>query len=120
MTTRQLEVLVNDQLVGRLREENDLWQFEYATQWIESPQGFALSPALPCAACLHADGASNRPSQWYIDNLLPEETLRTVIAKEANDNARRPGTQLTFSRRQDLRRRETRAHPRGGQDSGAG
>lgn len=84
MSARQLEVLVNDQLVGHLREENDLWQFTYAASWIASPQGFALSPALPRAAGLHADGASNRPVQWYFDNLLPEETLRTVIAKEAD------------------------------------
>lgn len=27
MSARQLEVLVNDQLIGHLREENDLWQF---------------------------------------------------------------------------------------------
>lgn len=84
MSARQLEVLVNDQLVGRLREESDLWQFAYAASWIASPQGFALSPALPRTAGLYADGASNRPIQWYFDNLLPEETLRTVIAKEAN------------------------------------
>lgn len=61
MSARQLEVLVNDQLIGHLREENDLWQFEYAASWIASPQGFALSPALPRAAGLHVDGASNRP-----------------------------------------------------------
>lgn len=87
MTSRQLEVLINSDLLGYLREENDLWQFEYAKQWIESAQAFDLSPALPRAAGLLADGASNRPVQWYFDNLLPEDALRTVIAKDAGLNA---------------------------------
>jgi len=32
---------------------------------------------------LHTDGSSVRPVQWYFDNLLPEELLREVLAKEA-------------------------------------
>lgn len=87
MSVRELEVLVNDELIGHLREEKDLWQFEYAEQWIAASQGFGLSPVLPRTSRLHADGASNRPVQWYFDNLLPEEALRTVIAKEAELNA---------------------------------
>jgi len=87
VSARRLEVLVNDALVGYLREENDLWQFEYAPQWIASAQGFDLSPALPRVAGTHADGASNRPVQWYFDNLLPEEALRTALAKDADLNA---------------------------------
>lgn len=83
MTARQLEVSVNDQLVGYISEENDLWRFEYSPRWIEAQQGFDLSPALPRAAGLHIDGASTRPVQWYFDNLLPEENLRQVLAKEA-------------------------------------
>lgn len=103
MTARQLNVLTNDQLVGYLREDNDLWQFEYAAQWVASSASFDLSPTLArlqpgpdtqtagimdAAAihprpALHRDGATNRPVQWYFDNLLPEEALRTVIAKEA-------------------------------------
>ncbi len=83
MNKRELEVLVNGQLVGHLREENDLWQFAYTPQWIVSPQGFDLSPALSRSAGAHIDGASNRPVQWYFDNLLPEEALRTALAKEA-------------------------------------
>ena len=31
--------------------------------------------------------ASSRPVQWYFDNLLPEEALRTVIAKDAGLSA---------------------------------
>lgn len=87
MTARQLEVTVNRDLVGWLREENDLWQFEYADQWRASAIGFGLSPALPRDQALHVDGASTRPVQWYFDNLLPEEALRLTIAKDAHLNA---------------------------------
>lgn len=87
MTSRQLEVMVNRDLVGWLREENDLWQFEYAQAWRASANGFDLSPALPRDPALHIDGASTRPVQWYFDNLLPEEALRITIAKDANLNA---------------------------------
>lgn len=87
MSRRELAVLVNDELVGHLREENDLWQFEYADQWRKAARGFDLSPALPRAVGLHMDGASQRPVQWYFDNLLPEEALRGMIAKEASLNA---------------------------------
>lgn len=96
MTARQLAVLTNDQLVGHLREDNDLWEFEYAPDWVAAPHGFDLSPALPSTLAepavqpkpaRHRDGATHRPVQWYFDNLLPEEALRTVIAREANLSA---------------------------------
>ncbi len=87
MSGRQLDVLVNEQLVGYLHEVNNLWQFDYAKPWIDAADGFDLSPALPRAAGRHVDGASHRPVQWYFDNLLPEEGLRSAIAKEANLNA---------------------------------
>ena len=83
MTVRRLEVLVNDQRVGELREVNDLWAFEYDPAWTAAQDSFGLSPALPKAPPLHNDGASSRPVQWYFDNLLPEEALRSVLAKEA-------------------------------------
>lgn len=87
MTPRQLDVTVNGQLVGHLRENNDLWEFEYSQGWAALPGGFDLSPELPRAQAVHTDGASKRPVQWYFDNLLPEEALRTVIAKEADLSA---------------------------------
>lgn len=87
MSIRQLDVLVNNDLVGNLREENDLWQFQYSDEWSGSARGFDLSPVLSSATILHVDGASNRPVQWYFDNLLPEEALRSVIAKDAGLNA---------------------------------
>ena len=67
MTGRQLEVCINDQVVGFLCETNDLWTFEYAQAWAASPEGFDLSPSLSREKQVHADGASDRPVQWYFD-----------------------------------------------------
>lgn len=64
-----------------------MWQFGYARQWRESARGFDLSPSLSRATQHHADGASNRPVQWYFDNLLPEEALRATLAKDAGLSA---------------------------------
>jgi serine/threonine-protein kinase HipA len=83
MSARELEIRVNDRFIGHLREANDLWQLEYDAAWRESTQAFDLSPALSRGQALHADGATLRPVQWYFDNLLPEDSLREVIAKEA-------------------------------------
>lgn len=83
MAERSLEVFINARLVGVLREENDIWAFDYAPTWINAPDSFDLSPALPRSQHHCVDGASQRPVQWYFDNLLPEEALRAVLAKEA-------------------------------------
>jgi HipA-like protein len=69
------EHYVDHQFVGTLREDNNLWVFEYDPAWSAHPQGFDLSPALPRDVAKHRDGGSVRPVQWYFDNLLPEEDL---------------------------------------------
>ncbi len=83
MAGRALEVSVNGQIVGHLRESGDLWEFAYTPAWAAAENAFDLSPALPRSQLAHTDGASNRPVQWYFDNLLPEENLRVVLASEA-------------------------------------
>lgn len=70
-------------MVGELIEENDIWGFGYDRDWAASQDSFDLSPALPRNQLNHPDGSSNRPVQWYFDNLLPEEALRETVAKEA-------------------------------------
>jgi serine/threonine-protein kinase HipA len=87
MSARELVVSVNQQHVGSLREGNDLWTFEYSEDWAASPASFDLSPALRREQRMHVDGASSRPVQWYFDNLLPEEALRTTLAREADVSA---------------------------------
>lgn len=80
---RVLNIFVNDRLVGQLRALDDIWSFEYTASWCQDPNAFSLSPGLPMATRAHTDGATIRPVQWYFDNLLPEELLREVLAKEA-------------------------------------
>jgi serine/threonine-protein kinase HipA len=80
---RELKTYVDHQFVGTLREDNNLWVFEYDPAWSAHPQGFDLSPALPRDVAEHRDGGSVRPVQWYFDNLLPEEDLRRIVAKDA-------------------------------------
>lgn len=80
---RELKVWINDRHVGTLASQDDLWQFQYAPSWLGDAQRFALAPAFALRAETFVDGATTRPVQWYFDNLLPEEQLRSVLAKEA-------------------------------------
>jgi serine/threonine-protein kinase HipA len=80
---RTLTVYLNDSRIGTLSEGNDLWSFEYDAQWAKAPDSFDLSPSLQRMRLSHHDGGSDRPVQWYFDNLLPEEDLRESVSKEA-------------------------------------
>lgn len=83
MSARELHAFINERPVGVLREEDDIWALAYDHGWVRDPNGYALSPALPRQDVPLVDGASGRPVQWYFDNLLPEEGLRTIYAREA-------------------------------------
>jgi len=80
---RRLDIFINQVQLGTLHEDNDLWTLAYLPTWVERPDSFDLSPALPRTQLLHRDGATLRPVQWYFDNLLPEERLRELIAADA-------------------------------------
>jgi len=80
---RTLVAYLNGRRIGTLSEGNDLWSFEYDPQWAAAPDSFDLSPALTRTPLLHQDGGTERPVQWYFDNLLPEEQLREALSKEA-------------------------------------
>ncbi|PFG07988.1 HipA domain-containing protein [Marinobacter sp. LV10MA510-1] len=80
---RSLVVYHNGATVGLLSEQENIWEFSYADDWLSFVDGFDLSPALSRDEKTIKDGSSTRPVQWYFDNLLPEETLRQVVAKEA-------------------------------------
>lgn len=81
---RRLNIYAGTTLVGWLSDEGDIWSLTYDDGWRHSPDAYDLSPALPRSTIEHHDGATNRPVQWFFDNLLPEEELRETIAKEAN------------------------------------
>ncbi|MFF7710002.1 HipA domain-containing protein [Pseudomonas sp. NPDC007930] len=76
-------MFIDRDAVGELREHQGLWQFSYAAQWQARENAFDLAPSLPRSAGLIADGASERPVQWFFDNLLPEEAARTLLAQDA-------------------------------------
>ncbi len=80
---RRLCVYIGEHKIGELAESQDVWAFEYDATWSEAPHAFDLSPWLPRSQPLHTDGASLRTVQWYFDNLLPEETMRVLLSKEA-------------------------------------
>lgn len=86
---RELTVWLDQQQVGRLLSENDRWSLEYSPEWQASNEGYGLSPALSLKSSTITDGASQRPVQWFFDNLLPEEGQRRLIANheriEVND-----------------------------------
>lgn len=80
---RTLAIWFNAQRVGQLREQNGLWALDYDPAWQVSATGFDLAPSLPRRAGSIVDGASQRPVQWFFDNLLPEEGARELLAKDA-------------------------------------
>ncbi|MGM0526431.1 MAG: HipA domain-containing protein [Pseudomonadota bacterium] len=79
--TRQLDVYINTAQIGRLFENNGLWQFQYKQSWLQQPHAFSLAPYLPMQPPPHVDNGSYRPVQWFFDNLLPEEQARELLAK---------------------------------------
>ena len=87
MNGRSLRASINQAEVGTLQEVAGLWSFQYAEGWLDDPLGFALSPHLPLATASLLDGASQRPVQWYFDNLLPEEGQRALLAGDARLDA---------------------------------
>ncbi|MGE8225205.1 MAG: HipA domain-containing protein [Stenotrophomonas sp.] len=82
---RQLDVWLEQQRIGELYEQGNLWVLHYDPLWRDN--GFDLSPALPRNAGELRDGGSQRPVQWFFDNLLPEEGGRQLVAADAGINA---------------------------------
>ncbi|MFL9898377.1 HipA domain-containing protein [Paraburkholderia fungorum] len=87
MTARTLVAYANGQRVGAVSDEGGIWSFTYDKAWLDREDAFVLSPAFPLHADPFVDGSSQRPVQWFFDNLLPEEEMRTALAREAKVNA---------------------------------
>ncbi len=80
---RELLAWIDDRLVGHLHDDNGVWSFRYADNWAE----LDLCPNLARARGSIVDSSSQRPVQWYFDNLLPEEGQRQLLAKDARLDA---------------------------------
>nr|WKF56576.1 Serine/threonine-protein kinase toxin HipA [Paraburkholderia busanensis] len=83
MTSRTLNIFANGERVGMVADRDDIWSFVYDANWLASQNAFPLSPAFPLQTEAFVDGSSKRPVQWFFDNLLPEERMRTVLARDA-------------------------------------
>ena len=81
---RELKVCINDRQVGTLASHDDIWRFQYTPFWLAYDKRFALAPVFELRVEEFVDGSDTRAVQWYFDNLLPEEQLRSVLAKEAD------------------------------------
>jgi len=82
MDERKLRVFLEQDLVGELSESNNLWRFTYDPTWADKDGALAIAPGLPLGNEPIIDGGTKRPVQWFFDNLLPEEALRTRLAQE--------------------------------------
>ena len=87
MNNRRLRASINEANVGHLEEISGLWSFQYTAEWLNNPNAYALSPHIPLSTERLLDGASQRPVQWYFDNLLPEEGQRVLLASDAKLDA---------------------------------
>ncbi|HDR9148763.1 TPA: HipA domain-containing protein [Burkholderia vietnamiensis] len=84
MAARTLVVSANGVRMGTLADDKGIWSFEYNAQWLASAAACPLSPAFALRGGAFTDTSSDRPVQWFFDNLLPEEGMRTSLAREAN------------------------------------
>lgn len=80
---RSLEVVINSDHVGTLKDQSGIWSLEYTPSWIKNPNGYDLAPTLPRSEESILDGSTTRPVQWFFDNLLPEEDARRLLAGDA-------------------------------------
>ncbi|MDN7587877.1 HipA domain-containing protein [Burkholderia seminalis] len=87
MATRTLIASANGLCMGRLTDDRGVWSFTYDAQWLASPEAYPLSPAFALRADTFTDSSTDRPVQWFFDNLLPEEGMRTSLAREAQVDA---------------------------------
>lgn len=57
---RELQVYINDALIGKLSENEDIWSFQYAQSWLERSDCYALCSNIPITSATHIDGSSKR------------------------------------------------------------
>lgn len=83
MAARTLIAYANGLRMGSLTDENGIWSFTYDAQWLDFESAYALSPTFTLRPEPFVDGSSDRPVQWFFDNLLPERGMRAAIARDA-------------------------------------
>ncbi len=79
--TRELLVHIGQVQVGTLSENQGIWSFTYTPDW--AANGFDLAPGIPRVEVTILDTGTNRPVQWFFDNLLPEDDARDLLVASA-------------------------------------
>ena len=79
--TRELLVHIDHVQVGTLSENQGIWSFTYTPNW--AANGFDLAPGIPRVEGTILDTGTNRPVQWFFDNLLPEDAARDLLVASA-------------------------------------
>jgi len=74
----KLYVFHESELVGVLAKDEDaIYSFQYATDWLSHPNGFDLSVQLP----RQTTPFGHRQTQAFFENLLPEGPVRQILAQ---------------------------------------
>lgn len=94
MTAKELVVLVNDQVVGRVAQgTSGRLAFDYHDDWLSNPSAIPLSLSMPLTNPHHADDAI-RPYMW---GLLPDsEATLSAWGTRFGVSPRNPFALLTF------------------------
>ncbi len=79
---RRLDVYLEQQLIGQLLEQSGIWGFQYSPDWLRICRGLQVIQGLMLTDKTQWDVATERPIQWFFDNLLPEENARAILAKD--------------------------------------
>lgn len=76
--SKKLNVFYEEILVGVLeRDEELIYSFQYSDEWINDPNSFQLSLAMP----LRSEAFGNKVTLSFFENLLPEGEARDAIEK---------------------------------------
>lgn len=73
----QLQVYLNDRLVGTLRQVSAELTFAYDREWLDHPQSHPLSLSLP----LRESHFSDQQTRTWFGNLLPEGDVLSAVAR---------------------------------------
>ena len=73
----ELDVYLGSRLAGRLTGDGDQVRFEYASGWLDR-EGVDIARTLP----IQAEPLDPGPTRAFFDGLLPEASLREVLARD--------------------------------------
>lgn len=83
--TKQLDVFMHDEKVGALLQDDvGKLRFTYDDSWLNHPGAVPISHSLP----LQSDSFTQKQCQGFFGGILPEETVRKIIARNLHISER--------------------------------